>query len=39
MLKSLSIDNIAVTRHLDVDFPKGYTAVYYTHLRAHEKHN
>ena len=27
MLKSLSIDNIAVTRHLDVDFPKGYTVI------------
>lgn len=27
MLKSLSIDNIAVTRHLDVDFTDGYTVI------------
>ncbi len=27
MLKSLSIDNIAVTRHLDVDFADGYTVI------------
>lgn len=27
MLKSLSIDNIAVTRHLDVDFHEGYSVI------------